>query len=661
MTASEHRFSLTMTAIASAAALLLTSCAGDDSPEEGTDSDAQAKGTDSDGADPGEGDQLAILAMNDFHGGLATARELACTVETQREAYPDHLLVSAGDDVGASQFESSIQDDEPTLDFFNALEVDASALGNHEFDEGYADITDRLQPHAEFDHLSANLFEADSDERAADPYEIYEVGGLEVAVIGAVTDDTPELVVAEGVADVEFRDPIDSVNEVIAEELEEVDVVVAAFHEGSPSDADWGEVPEDDWAQRLQQDLAEEVDVVLDGHTHNEYGYLAEGLAVVQTGANAANLGQVLVTVDPETGEVTAHEPELLPVADADLEACADFERFTAAEEVVTAAEDYAEEAGSEVLTGQEGDLTTAWGADRAEYVDGIWTSDEAGHGDERGYQSVLGGFTADFIQELDWPEEITPDFSLINAGGIRDDIRQDDSGEVTLRDAFGVMPFNNRMSVVELTGEQVYDLLEQQWGEEGYHQLGFSSALSYTFDEEAEAGERITSVSVDGELVDESGTYLVGVQEFLADGGDGFTVLAEGQDRHNTEIIDSEVWPDYLSEQETLDPDYGQRAFEVSGFDPAQPVSPGDELSFEVGAVHSMSLGAPEVIEVQAVIEQGEQEHELAAADYTVEEGQGSAEFTADIPGELESGDAVLVLTGDTGGTRAEVPITVE
>lgn len=635
---------LTIAVLAGAGAMVLTGCAGG-SPENG-DSDAQ---------------ELAILGINDFHGGLANGRELACTVELQRGAHSDHLLVSAGDDVGASQFESSIQDDQPTLDYFNALEIDASALGNHEFDQGYADITDRLEPEADFDHLAANLFEAGSEERAADPFQTYDVGNLTVAVIGGVTDETPQLVVPEGVAEVEFRDPIESVNEVLSEELEDADVVVAAFHEGSPSDVELGETPDDGWAERLQEELDPQVDVVLDGHTHNDYGYLAEDFAVLQTGANGENLGQVLLSVDPDSGEIIAEEPELLPTGDADLEECRDSARYTAADEVIDEAEEYAEEIGSEVLTSQEGDLTTAWSPERAEYRDGVWSTEESGHGDERSEQSVLGSFAADFLQDTDeWPEGIAPDFALINAGGIRDDIREDGDSEVTLRDAADVMPFNNRMAVVELTGAQISELLEQQWGEDGYHQLGLSSNLRYTYDSEAAEGERITSVMVDGDSVDEEGTYRVGVQEFLADGGDGFTVFTEAQGREDTEIIDTEIWPDHLSEMETLEPDYAQRAVEITGFDPEEELELGDDLSFGVSEMHSRSLGAPEVTEVEARVEQDGESYELSAEGYTIEDGEGTAQVSAELPQGLESGDALLVLSADVGGTVAEVPVTL-
>lgn len=639
---------LTMPALLGTGAMVLTSCAeGADGQNDGEDAAAQ---------------ELAIFAVNDFHGGLANGRELACAVETQRGAHPDHLLISAGDDVGASQFESAVQDDQPTLDYFNALGVDASALGNHEFDEGYADITDRLEPEADFDHLAANLFEAGSDERAAEPFQTYEVGGLTVAVVGGVTDETPELVVAEGVADVEFRDPIDSVNEVIDGELEdEADVIIAAFHEGSPEDVEMGETPEDSWSERIREELDPSVDAVLEGHTHNEYGYLTDDFAVIQTGANGMNLGQITLTVDPESGEVTAEEPELLPSGEFDVEDCAGSERYQAAEEVILEAEEHAEEVGSEVLTLQDGDLTTAWSADQAEYEDGVWSTEGSGHGDERSEQSVLGSFTADFLQDTDhWPEEIAPDLALINAGGIRDDIREDGEPEVSLRDAADVMPFNNRLAVVELTGEQIGELLEQQWGEEGYHQLGLSSNLRYTFDSEAEDGEGITSIMVEGEPVEDDQTYRVGVQEFLADGGDGFTVLAEAQQRHDTEIIDTEIWPEHLGEMEILEPDYALRAVEVAGLDPQQELAPGEELSFEVSEMHSLSLGAPEVTEVEASIEQNGASYDLTTADYTVEDGEGTAQVGAELPEELDGGEAVLVLSADAGGTVAEVPLTI-
>ncbi|MDO5493493.1 MAG: bifunctional UDP-sugar hydrolase/5'-nucleotidase [Nesterenkonia sp.] len=642
------------------AALASTACSSEPTDDKDTDdpADGTAEDTAEETSDGGGEGEVTVLGFNDFHGSMDSAEALACTVEQAREEHPESLVISAGDDVGASQFESAVQDDQPTLDLYNALELDAAALGNHEFDQGYEDITDRLEPEADFDFLAANLFEADSEDRAASPYEIYDVDGLDVAVVGAVTAETPELVVPEGVEDVEFRDPIDSAVEVIEEELEDADVVVLSVHQGSPEDLDTGEVPEDDWSVRVHEELGDLVDLVLEGHTHNAYAYETDGLAVMQTGSNGENLGAATLSV--EDGEVTASEPELLPTDETDTDECAEQERFAATQEVVADADEYAAEVGDEVLTAQDGDITTGWSAEDAEYVDGVWDTEASGHGDDRTLQSTIGSLVADFHQDADaWPEELSIDVGLINAGGLRDDIR-DEGGETTLRDAVDAVPFNNRLVALEMTGEQLREVLEQQWGEDGYQQFGVSSDLRYTFDSEAEEGDRITSLRFRDEPVAEDDVLTVGVGEFLAGGGDGFTAFTETEDREETEVIDTEVWPDHLAEQDEIAPDYALRAVEFRGVEPDEEFAPGDEISFEVGSMHSMSLGAPQVSEVIVVWRDGDEETEIGSAEYTVDDGSGTAAPTVTIPDQAASGEGELVVRADAGGTEAVLPVSL-
>ncbi|MDR8019503.1 bifunctional metallophosphatase/5'-nucleotidase [Nesterenkonia aerolata] len=654
-----HRAALLpLLSVVTASALLATACADDtqdndtrDTGEESAEETTEDNGT----AESSASGEVTVLSFNDFHGAMDSAEAFACTLEQVRQEHPENLLISAGDDVGASQFESAVQDDQPTLDLYNALGVDAAALGNHEFDQGYADITDRLEPEADFDYLAANLFEADSQDRAATPYEIYEVDGLEVAVVGGVTAETPELVVPDGVEDIEFRDPIDSAAEVIEEELGEADLVVLSVHQGSAEDLEIGEVPQDDWSSRVHEELGELVDVVLEGHTHNAYAYAHDDLTVLQTGSNGANLGAVTLSV--EDGEVQASEPELHATEETDPQDCSGEEAFDEASEVVAEAEEHAAEVGGEQLTTQSGDLTTGWAAGEAEYSDGVWSTSSSGHGDDRSLQSTIGSLVADFHQDSEaWPEDVEIDVGLINAGGLRDDISTED-GEVTLRDAVDVVPFNNRLVALEMTGEQLREVLEQQWGEDGYQQFGISSDLRYTYDAEAEEGERITSLQFQGEPLDDEDTLTVGVGEFLAGGGDGFTAFTEAEERTETEVIDTEVWPDYVAEQDELSPDYALRAVEFSGVEPDAEFSAGEDISFEVGSVHSMSLGAPEVTEVTAVLRDGEEEIDLGSSEYTVEDGSGTAELAVTIPEEI-SEDAELLVRADAGGTEALLPV---
>ncbi|MET1005761.1 MAG: ExeM/NucH family extracellular endonuclease, partial [Propionibacteriaceae bacterium] len=160
---------------------------------------------------------LTVLNFNDFHGRIAASGPNTVgffgTIEEQRElAQRDTLLLSAGDSVGASLFASSSQQDEPTIDVLNAADLAASSVGNHEFDRGFADLTDRVRPAADWTYLGANVYRKGTTTPALPEYAIFSRAGLKVAVVGAVTQETPTLVSSEGVAGLTFGDPVDAVN-----------------------------------------------------------------------------------------------------------------------------------------------------------------------------------------------------------------------------------------------------------------------------------------------------------------------------------------------------------------------------------------------------------------------------------------------------------------
>src|SRR5699024_10707373 len=125
------------------------------------------------------------------------------------------FLFSAGDNVGGSAFASAVQNDEPTIDVLNAMGVDATAIGNHEYDQGIDDLKDRIEPGTEFPDLAANVTYADSGERVHDAYTVIDRGdGVRVAVIGAVTTKTVGKVSPAMIEGLEFGDPVDAVNDV---------------------------------------------------------------------------------------------------------------------------------------------------------------------------------------------------------------------------------------------------------------------------------------------------------------------------------------------------------------------------------------------------------------------------------------------------------------
>jgi 5'-nucleotidase len=182
---------------------------------------------------------LNLLGINDFHGRIdENTVKFAGTVENLRAEDPDNTaFISAGDNISASLFASSVQEDKPTLDVLNALKLDASATGNHEYDKGEDDLTNRVEEQADFPYLAANVTK--NGKKLFDDYAIIDVNGIKVGVVGAVTQEAPTLVAPGGIKGLKFGDPVDAVNKV-ADQLKdgdasngEADVVVATYHEGA--------------------------------------------------------------------------------------------------------------------------------------------------------------------------------------------------------------------------------------------------------------------------------------------------------------------------------------------------------------------------------------------------------------------------------------------
>src|SRR5690606_30181255 len=232
---------------------------------------------------------LNLLGFNDFHGRINSSTPLwAGTIEELRAAGGEDttLLWSAGDNIGASEFASSVQQDQPTIDVLNALDLDASAVGNHEFDQGIADLTDRVigpdgARNAQWAYLGANVYTEGTTTPVLDEYALFDLDGVSVAVIGAVTQETPSLVLPAGVAGLDFGDPVEAVNRVAAqlsdgdESSGEAQVILASLHEGSAATSGTLEdaVADSETFASIVNDLSPEVDAVINGHTNGKYAF----------------------------------------------------------------------------------------------------------------------------------------------------------------------------------------------------------------------------------------------------------------------------------------------------------------------------------------------------------------------------------------------------
>lgn len=607
------------------------------------------------------GDEVTLMTINDFHGALGGASDLACTVETVRQDAQESFLLSAGDNVGGSSFASAVQNDEPTIDVLNALEVDASAIGNHEFDQGQDDLKNRIEGRTDFPDLAANVYNADGT-RLMEPYTVIDDGGVKVAVVGAVTTKTVGKVSPAAIEGLDFRDPVDEVNKAIGE-LEEsgeaYDVLVASYHEGASANAEPGVAPQntDPMFDKIVAETDPEVDAIFNGDSHRVYNFNAdvpgqdgEVRPVIQTGSSAENLGVVSLALGEDGDWDVVGEPENRPTAQGDA-GCAISTPVT--EKVDQIAQDAIAEAdviGAQPVGSVATDVTTSWDDTKASYVDGVRTADApignqaTTKGDNRTRHSAAGDMLADSMKWYLEDAGLAGDDEVIgfmNPGGIRAELWYDAAGAeadgvVTYAEANSMVPFGNTLNAGEVTGDQFIQMLEEQWqrtadggavdeGDESFLAFSVSNNVEYVFDSTRERDDRIIDVRINGESIDPDATYTIVTASFLFEGGDNMWALSEAQNVRDSGVLDRDAFLQYLQSEDgqNLEPSYAQRQIDLQILDGGEYDSEAGvdrDPVLRIGNVESQSLGAPEIETVQ--VDAGE--YGTFEAPYTLDEETG-------------------------------------
>ena len=491
---------------------------------------------------------LQILAINDFHGNIATssgsfggtgrADYLSANIQAAEEGADNSIFVSAGDLIGASPLISALFHDEPTIEAMNLMGLDINGVGNHEFDEGSAELL-RMQnggSHpvdgdldgdpflgADFEFLSANVVVDDTGETLFPAYTIRNYQGVKVAFIGMTLEGTPSIVTPSGVEGLTFQDEVDTVNALVPQlQQNNIQSIVVLLHEGGfsdggPQDCGSGLVgPVADIAAGLD----DAVDLVIAGHTNDEFVCEIDGKWVTM----ADTRGRLFTDIDVTLNRVTK---DMTVVA---INNVANLQGGVTPDPTVTALIDKYDTLSAPLANTVVGAITS----------DITRTPNPAG-------ESSLGDVIADAQLASTQPAGFgDAEVAFMNPGGIRDSFLFAESsggeapGEVTFGESFSVQPFGNSLVTMTLTGEQIDTLLEQQWvGQTGARILQVSNGFSYTWDASQPDGSKVdpTTIMINGVFLDLNASYRVTVNSFLSDGGDNFSVLTEGTERLGGEV----------------------------------------------------------------------------------------------------------------------------
>ena len=488
---------------------------------------------------------IQLLGVNDFHGNLEPPRQvdgrtvggaayLASYLNEYEADNPKRTItVHAGDLVGATPLISSYFHDEPTIYAANLMGFDVGTLGNHEFDEGGEEMlrlinggqrddgkqfkagpdgtpvntSDPNFPGADFPYVAANTVYKDSGRTVLPPYQVVKRQDIKVGFIGVTTLETPRIVTPDAVAPFRYLDISNTVNRYARRlEAQGVESIVVLAHAGgiqTSAQEATGEIIDE------TSQMSDAVDVVVAGHTHTMLNNTVDGKLVVEAFSYGTAFDAVNMRVDRKTKDV-----------------------LSASADIVTTYDDAV--APDPVVARLVSDYRTRI-SPISERVVGTASQDLTRTQDSDG-ESALGDLIADAQRDF-----AGTDLAFMNPGGIRADIA---SGPVTFGDLFAVQPFDNQVVRMELTGDQIYRLLEQQFEVNRILQV---SGLEYSYDASKPAGQRITSATVNGSPLDRNATYTVAANSFLATGGDGFTVLKEGQNQQSLGN-DADALEEYIS-----------------------------------------------------------------------------------------------------------------
>ncbi len=538
---------------------------------------------------------LSLIALNDFHGNIMPpsgsvlvpdpdhaegsrvsaggAAYLSSLVRQLKGQNPRNtLVVAAGDMLGASPLTSGLFHDEPTIEVLDAIGLDISSVGNHEFDKGRLELlrlqqggcfpktadasagvvgvdTCMHQGHfsgAHFQYLAANVMDQRSAKTLLPAYAIKTLSGVKIAFIGLTLKDTPSVVTPAGVAGLDFKDEVQTVNALVPElRRKGATVIVVLIHQGGQTTAKKvldkscpgfsGEIVD------LVDRFDSAIDVVVSGHTHQEYVcFRPDGKLVTQTGFYGRLVTKIDLTVDGASKRVIAKDANNRLVLNDVGVKNSDGKLLPLPRGYQTLAPD----PKIARIVKRYGDLT----ASISDLVVGR-VSEPMDRKRNPAGESRLGAFVADvFLAGSSDPSygDKAAQIAFTNPGGLRSDLSA--GGAVSFGQLFNVLPFNNNLVTMTLSGEQIVRLLEQQWEKpqpQGGRILSVSQGFSYSWNDQAPegaasgAGARIVpgSVQLNGVPLEPQQDYRVTVNNFMASGGDNFPLLREGRDVQNGEI----------------------------------------------------------------------------------------------------------------------------
>ncbi|WP_431903730.1 bifunctional metallophosphatase/5'-nucleotidase [Micromonospora carbonacea] len=542
-----------------------------------------------------------FLSYNDFHGAIDPPAGSGAVVNGTPAGGVEYLAtwlkklraeakaegrasttVGAGDLVGATPLVSAAFHDEPTIELMDKIGLEISSVGNHEFDEGVDELirlnkggchpVDGCQDGdgfkgAKFTYLAANTISKKTKLPILPPVDVKFVGGVPVGFVGVTLEGTPGIVNPAGITGVTFADEVETANKWGGLlKLFGVKAMVLLVHEGGAQSPPPSTPGVSDCANfsgpivDIVKGLRPEFGLVVSGHTHRFYSCsLPNSSGQPSVVTSAGNNGQLITDVDyslnRRTGRFTGISARNVIVENGVRNADGTWQQTSPG---VYARNPDLVDAGAKALA----DKYRTAVAPIANKVVGRISADIVRDALPNG-ESPLGDVIAD--AQLAYTKSNGAQIALMNPGGVRASLSYGAStggeapGEVTYGEAFAVQPFNNLVVTQTFTGAQLKNVLEQQFvgfnGQTTQRILQVSAGLTYSYDSTAPAGSRVSALALNGTPIDPAAGYQVTTNDFLANGGDGFTELKGGTGRTTAPGFDVDALVAYVGAGDPVAP----------------------------------------------------------------------------------------------------------
>ncbi len=504
--------------------------------------------------------KIVVIFTNDVHGGIdqseatfinpdfppqlgggaVAGRYILQQREEARRNGWGFLLIDAGDIYQGTPL-GTLTEGVAIIEYMNAVGYDLMALGNHDFDNGWRNLK-KLAEKAHFPFLAANLYQRSTGTLAefVKPYIIKEFNGVKIGIIGTTLSITPSMSFPENIEDLEFQPEVAALSRFIPEiRAQGINTIIAVTHAwlaydpvqayqellkkvklGDPSLGSGGS------AQEIAY-LVPGIDVMFTGHLHRGFYKPWEEprhhTLIFQNYANGSNLGHVNFYIHRRTGTLAGYD-----------------------------------------FVSDQGALFTLFKDDFlpdptiARKIDELVRQSEAGFdeiiGSARGNikrssqgESALGNLVADAMRMA-----TQADIAFSNFGGLRGEIR---AGVITPRDVFGVMPFGNRIVVMNVTGQLIKDLVEDRVS--GNSRGMLISGCRVVIDRSRSDGSRVVSLTIGDNPLDLQKIYRLAVSDYLAEGNSGFNRLTEvpAEQTNFTGILVRQAIIDYIRKNSPINP----------------------------------------------------------------------------------------------------------